>query len=105
VFALDCLPHEREEVVGMAIREEQIERAVSLAKSFGATRLILFGSALESPSEARDLDLACDGVPGWKLFELSAQLEEDLQARVDLIPLRPKTRFTRLVERRGRVLL
>jgi len=89
----------------MAIREEQIRRAVSLAQSFGATRLILFGSAVESPLEARDLDLACDGVAGWKLFELGARLEDELHTRVDLIPLRPPTPFTRLVERRGRVLL
>jgi predicted nucleotidyltransferase len=89
----------------MTIREEQIRRAVSLARSFDATRLILFGSAVESPSEATDLDLACDGVPGWELFELGGRLEEDLRTRVDLIPLRPPTHFTRLLERRGRVLL
>jgi predicted nucleotidyltransferase len=89
----------------MDIQQEQLDRAVALAKVYGATRLILFGSALDSPEQARDLDLACDGVLGWKLYELGARLEEELQVPLDLIPLTPSTRFTRLIERKGKVLL
>jgi len=89
----------------MDSQQEQLERAVVLAKVYGATRLILFGSALDRPEQARDLDLACDGVLGWKLYELGARLEEELQVALDLIPLTPSTRFTRLIERKGKVLL
>jgi predicted nucleotidyltransferase len=89
----------------MDIQREQLERAIALAKDYGATRLILFGSALDRPGQARDLDLACDGVLGWKLYELGARLEEELQVALDLIPLTPSTRFTRLIERKGKVLL
>jgi predicted nucleotidyltransferase len=89
----------------MAIQPEQLERAVTLAKAYGARRLILFGSALTRPEQARDLDLACDGVTGWKLYELGARLEEELRVPLDLVPLTPPTRFTRLIERRGKVLL
>ena len=76
-----------------------------MARSFGATRLLLFGSALENPANARDLDLACAGVPGWKLFELSAALEETLRVPLDVVPLDPPTPFTQLIEQRARVLL
>jgi len=89
----------------MTIRQEQLERAVALAKAYGATRLILFGSAATAPERARDLDLACDGVSGWKFYELGARLEEELRVSLDLVPLSPPTRFTRLIERRGKVLL
>ena len=89
----------------MAIRREQIEQALTLAKAYGATRLILFGSAATAPEQARDLDLACDGVSGWKFYELGARLEEELRIPLDLVPLSPPTRFTRLIERRGKVLL
>lgn len=89
----------------MAIQQEQIERAVALAKDYGATRLILFGSAATAPEQARDLDLACDGVSGWRFYELGARLEEELRVPLDLVPLSPPTRFTRLIEQRGRVLL
>ena len=89
----------------MAINQEQIDQAVALAKDFGATRLILFGSAVTQPEQARDLDLACDGVSGWRLYELGARLEEELHISLDLIPLSPPTRFTRIIERRGKRLL
>ncbi len=89
----------------MAIQKEQLDRTIALAKAYGATRLILFGSAATAPERARDLDLACDGVTGWKLYELAARLEEELRIPLDLIPLSPPTRFTRIIERRGRVLM
>ena len=88
----------------MALRQEQIDRAVVLARAYGATRLILFGSAMQGLAHAHDLDLACDGVDGWKLYELGAQLEEELRVPVDLIPLTPATKLTKLIEQQGRVL-
>ena len=53
----------------MTIQKEQLDRAIALAKAYGVTRLILFGSAAIAPEQARDLDLACDGVTGWKFYE------------------------------------
>lgn len=82
-----------------------LAKAVQVARSFGATRLLLFGSAAKHPAHARDLDLACAGVPGWKLFELSAALEEALRVPLDLVSLEPATSFTRLIQRHSRVLL
>ncbi len=89
----------------MPVNESQIEKIIAMAKAYGATRLIMFGSALDSLSEARDIDLACDGVPGWKLYEFAARLEEELHTLLDIVPLEPKNRFTRLIEDRGKVLL
>ena len=85
--------------------ETVLVNAVGVARQFGAKRLLLFGSALEHPATARDLDLACSGVPGWKLFELASALEETLRVPLDLVPLDPPTPFTRLIEKRARVLL
>ena len=89
----------------MAFSAEQFTLITTLARSYGATRLFIFGSALDSPDTARDLDLACDGIPGWKLYELAARLEQELNVPLDLVPLTPPTRFTQLIERRGRRLL
>ena len=89
----------------MTIGKGKVDRAVEIAKEYGATRLIIFGSAAKAPEKAKDIDLACDGVDGWRLFELGARLEEELQVALDLIPLNPPTRFTRIIERRGKVLL
>lgn len=59
-------------------------------------------SALDDPAAARDLDLACEGVPGWKLFELASALERALGVPPVLVPLDSLTSFTRLIEKRGR---
>ncbi len=89
----------------MAFIQEQFDKIASMARIYGATRLILFGSALDSPETARDIDLACDGVSGWKLYELAARLEEEVNVSLDLIPLTPPNRFTQMIERRGRRLI
>jgi len=89
----------------MALSQDLFDKITSLAKSYGATRLILFGSAQDSPDTARDIDLACDGVAGWKLYELAAQLEEAINFPLDLVPLTPPNRFTIMIEQRGRRLL
>ncbi|MEW6185674.1 MAG: DNA polymerase III subunit beta [Thermodesulfobacteriota bacterium] len=89
----------------MILDQTRINRLIELAKDFGATRLILFGSQTERPQEARDVDLACDGIPGWKLFELAAKIEDELEIPLDIIPLTPPSRFTRHIEKKGQVLL
>ena len=89
----------------MVFNQEKLDKITSLAKGYGATRLILFGSANENPDTARDVDLACDGVPGWKLYELAAKLEDEVHLPLDLVSLTPPNRFTALIERRGRRLI
>lgn len=89
----------------MAFSQEQFDKIISLAQNYGVTRLIVFGSAQDSPETARDIDLACDGVPGWKLYELAARLEEEVNVPLDLVPLTPANRFTQMIERRGRRLI
>ncbi len=88
----------------MSVPEALIERCVAAAQTFGAKRLILFGSALDEPETARDVDLACEGVEGWDVFRLGARLEEELGVEVDLVPLSPDDKFSQHVARRGRVI-
>lgn len=89
----------------MIISEDTLSQITRIAKSFGVTRLILFGSAATNPSQAKDIDLACDGVVGWDFYKLGAALEEELDTPLDLVPLSPPNRFTRLIEKQGIVLL
>lgn len=81
------------------------ERIKEIAREYGAKRLILFGSAANNPDNARDIDLACEGIEGWKIFEFGAQLEDEFHVLVDVVPLTPSTRFTRYIERKGKVLI
>ncbi len=85
----------------MDINKDTFDTITSIAREYGATQMILFGSALENPAEARDIDLACSGITGWKLFELASRLENALHCNLDIIPLAPPTRFTRHIESIG----
>jgi predicted nucleotidyltransferase len=88
----------------MPVSELQIDRCTAIARSFGATKLILFGSAADSPETAGDLDVACEGIAGWDLFRLGAKLEEELHTQVDVIALQPDDRLSRYIAKTGRVL-
>ncbi len=69
----------------MAISQEQINVCISLAREFGARKLILFGSGLEETGSFNDIHLTCDGIAGGKLYELDAQLEELVATSVDSV--------------------
>lgn len=89
----------------MGISQEKINRITEIAKSYGVTRLILFGSSATNPKQAKDIDLACDGVSDWDFYKLGAKLEEELDTPLDLVSLTPPNRFTRLIEKQGIILL
>jgi len=88
----------------MPVTVDHLDRAVAIARRYGASRVVLFGSALSDPAQARDLDIAIGGVPGWDFYKLAADLESELRVPVDVVPLEPETRFVRRVRERGRVL-
>lgn len=87
----------------MSITSETIERGVAILRGHGATRVLLFGSALTSPRTARDLDLACDGLPPRRFLTALADLSEELGLPVDLVDLSGDSAFVETVRRRGRV--
>ena len=88
----------------MPVTTDQLDQAVAIARRYGASRVVLFGSALADPDKARDLDIAIGGVPGWDFYKLAAELEAGLSVPVDVVPLEPENRFIRRVRERGRVL-
>jgi len=88
----------------MPVTEIDINKSIEIAKEFGATKIILFGSCVESPDDAQDLDIACEGVEGWKIFELAGKLEDTLHIQVDVVPLSPQTPFIKHIEKWGKVI-
>ena len=88
----------------MPVSEEQLERCVEILRGYGATKIVLFGSILETPDDVRDLDLACKGIEGWEFFRAAAELEDVVDLPVDLVPLDVDARMTRHIEKWGRVL-
>lgn len=62
-------------------------------------------SMIKTHQDARDIGIACDGVPGWKLYELAAKIEDELNDPLDIIPLQPVTRTTVKIENEGKILM
>ena len=87
----------------MIITNEIIEKIKSSAKEYGIKKLILFGSALENPTDAHDIDLACDS-EGMKIFALAGKLEEELNICIDIVPLTAQNPFSEIILRKGKVL-
>jgi predicted nucleotidyltransferase len=87
----------------MAVTPDMVQAAVALLRRHGAERVVVFGSSLTAPETARDLDLACSGVPPRDFLPTLADLADHLAISVDLVDLTDDTPFTRLISRRGKV--
>ena len=87
----------------MKITNAIIERIKSCAYEFGVKKLILFGSALDNPDNAHDIDIACN-LEGMKIFTLAGKLEEELNISVDIVPLSNENPFSEIILRKGKVL-
>ena len=85
------------------IQKKQIDDCISVARKFGATRVIIFGSAAEEPSKARDIDLLTAGVEGMDFFTMGAEMEERSGAQVDVFPYSQSNPFAVHAEKYGRI--
>lgn len=88
----------------MPLKPHHIAEAVRLAREAGATRVVLFGSAMEDPATARDLDLAVEGIEGWSFFELASRIEMVIPVPLDLKDLDTSSPHGRVIERWGRTI-
>ncbi|MFC2130767.1 nucleotidyltransferase family protein [Bacteroidota bacterium] len=89
----------------MPVTQKHIDKAIEIAKSYNATKLLLFGSALNDPANANDLDLACEGVDNAKFFHLAAEIEDAVMLQVDLVPLDHTDLFINYIKKYGRFLI
>jgi len=70
---------------------------LDLADKYKVTRLLLFGSSLDSHRESDDIDLAVEGVPEELFFKFYSELIFNLSKPVDLVDMGRKSRFTELI--------
>ncbi len=84
--------------------EEQLEAAVGVLRRMGARKILLFGSILESPETARDIDLAVEGIPLHRLLDADVAVHELLQTPTDLVSREENPEFFDLIVDYGKVL-
>lgn len=85
---------------------EELQAAVGILRTYGAKKVVLFGSAtcLDRARNRRpqDLDLACEGLPPARFFEALGRLLSTLAVPVDLVDLKGAELHPSLRERIAR---
>ena len=72
---------------------------IDLAKKYKISRLLLFGSSLDSNHKAHDIDLAVEGLPEEQFFKFYSELIFNLSKPVDLVDISKKSKFKDLIEK------
>lgn len=84
--------------------EDRLEDAVRALRSFGARRVLLFGSYARAPRMARDVDIAVEGIPVSKLWRADGAVADALGVPFDLVSSEANPEFFALVGKRAKVL-
>jgi predicted nucleotidyltransferase len=88
----------------ISIEPSDLEKSVEVLRRFGARRVWLFGSAMETPNAVNDLDLGVEGVPPQVFYRAVGRLLDAIGKPVDLIDLSRDSRLSRHIRSKGRLL-
>ena len=83
------------------ISERDKATIIDIARRYDVGQILLFGSGADQKREAKDIDLAVEGVQPEQFFSFYGELLFALSKPVDLIDLSNDTKFNRLVYREG----
>ncbi len=83
------------------ISEADREKILALALNYGVKRVLLFGSCLSEDGEARDIDLAVDGLAPDLFYNFYGDLLCSLSKPVDLVDLAGDSKFIRMINQEG----
>ncbi|MCH7771260.1 MAG: hypothetical protein IIA49_09635 [Bacteroidetes bacterium] len=83
------------------ITETDKHKILEIAKKYKAERVFLFGSSIDDNEDARDIDIAVEGIPDSVYFKFCSELIFGLSKPVDVIDLKTKSRFNELIISEG----
>lgn len=88
------------------IPEDELEKAVEIAREYDIGKLYLIGSSLNKDSEnANDYDFAVNDVPQGDFFKFYGKLLRVLSKNVDLIDLSGElTKFKAIILKEGKLI-
>lgn len=87
------------------ISQDELDKAIEIAKKYEAVELYLIGSALYMKADdVNDYDFAVNGLPKGNFFKFYGELLRSLTKNVDLIDLSGRmTKFKEIILREGRL--
>ena len=77
------------------------KQIIELGRQFGVKRILLFGSSAREGTEARDIDLAVEGIPDALFFRFYGELLLRLSKPVDVLDLAKPSRFSSVISKEG----
>lgn len=86
------------------ISDTTIQRAVDVLRSYGATRVLIFGSYLQDPHKARDIDLAAEGIPLNCAWKAGGAISEIVDFPYDLVFKEENPAFYELIKKHAAII-
>jgi predicted nucleotidyltransferase len=83
------------------ISDEDKNKLVVIAKKYKVNKVYLFGSNLLTEREAKDIDIAVEGIQNEDFFSFYSELIFSLSKPVDLVDLKKKSLLNSMVKSVG----
>ena len=83
------------------IRDADKKTICDISKQYRAKRVLLFGSSLDPKKEGRDIDIAVEGVSPKDFYKYYGDLMFSVSKPIDVIDLKGKSKFIKLILREG----
>ncbi len=88
-----------------AALDSELLKIVNISESYGAKKVLLFGSYVDNAVKANDIDIAVSGIPPRKFFEYYAEVSTVIKENVDIIDLEDTRPYFRdCITREGKVI-
>lgn len=82
----------------------KLDDAVHALKDLGARRVLLFGSYIDEPDRARDVDLAVEGIPLQRIVDADLIVNDILDVPTDLVSREENPAFFDVIADYARIL-
>lgn len=77
---------------------------IQILRSLGARKIVLFGSMVDSPESAHDVDIAVEGIPLTRILDADVAVYDLLGVQVDLVSREENPAFFDMVQDYGKIL-
>lgn len=76
-------------------------KIIEIAKKYGISRVLLFGSSIEKNTESNDIDIAIEGIDASRFFKFYSELILNLSKPVDVVDLNHSTKLNDIILSEG----
>ena len=83
------------------ITEKEKKVILKYAKKYHVSSVILFGSSIEKDKDYNDIDIGVKGINPKRFFDFYGELLLSLPKNIDVVDLKGKSLFNKLVEESG----